>query len=337
MNDEKSLRNKIVLTIICVFVLCVGLTATLLSKNDRTRVETKQKNMPIKERVERPEELVNCIRIGYSDKTIWVPTSPKIETDTVTGKIDGFDYLLFQSSEEVQDTLLSIPERFYNAILGGKSKVTVLQTKDGYIGNVFTTHMLSKAKIKISLREETYYFVSYMADVCDIGKFYLSVACTDKSQVRTAQEALDKMASSITKYEDNSYIIQDAIRKEAVTGSVVGEEEEKKESDAKKEDKEENLDYGSTRYKRVLVPIERAADIICIVYDDTLGEPDIKVKDPSGQELVKLSTGKDGIWFYEAYGETGRYTIDGYEGSSFDTIALQGLTKEEYELLLKQM
>lgn len=314
---EADIKEKVAksLVFILFFCLLIGLFVAGRSRSE-IHLDNKVSSVPKKLNVTKDDSLVNCIRIAYSDKTMWVPDGYQLRDDCIIGKENEMDYLIFVAGKDEEDVYLSIIDRMYSNVLGKNTNVSILEETEGFIGYFSGRYTLFHAKKTISLRTESYYCMVYGIGLDKAHKLYVAVSAKGKKQAVKAQEFLNCMVSTITEYRDAQEEIRNILDEEAGKG-------------AKKQDVSQH--GGEALLEEVRVPVSKECDYIqvTVVAD---GEVSIYVEDPDGVELEQVGDAVGNRYYFKGNEvlKAGMYRIF---GSGIESAGVEGISKAEYGIL----
>ena len=318
---EAGIKEKVLksLVFIVFFCLLIGLFVAGRTQNE-IHLDNKVSSVPKKWNVTRDSSLVNCIRIAYSDKTMWVPDGYQMREDCIIGKENDMDYLIFVAGmDEREDAYLSIMDRMYSNVLGKNTNVSILEETEGFIGYFSGRYALLHAKKTVSLRTESYYCMVYCIGLDREHELYVAVSTKGKKQAVSGQELLDHMISTITVYQDAQEEIKNILDEEAGKGGD-GQDAAQR--------------TGEVVLEEVRFPVLKDCDYIrvTIVSD---GEMSLFVEAPDGEQLTQMGNVVDNQYFFKGKGilKAGTYRIF---GSGIASAGLEGISKEEYDTLINR-
>lgn len=158
------------------------------------------------------EELNMCIRCAGTDYALWIPMDADFQNDYVRSKTGDVEILVMVSDIDMetffQDTMI---QSLYFSVLGYKPKTDIAYRESGYMGRKLAEYATGISRVKISVRNATFYNFAYGIHVSDDCIIYVATVCSDKKQISYAKEVLDNICRSAKRFGEVEEPVRDAM------------------------------------------------------------------------------------------------------------------------------
>jgi len=289
--------------------------------------------------------LPNCIRCAGSDCVIWLPEGADFSRESVKGIKEGILWLVLPAESTSFDSTLraDIIKETSSKIPGTSDNMAVTCSLEGYAGKECAIYEEMHVREKVSLHTRNGYFFNYLIRLPGGSGVIVSTSCDGAEGVQKARELAKSIAFSVQRRDEQDSVIQEAIRREAMTGSVTGEDLLGLGGTA---DEEENSPEEDLRSSENLLEIDgefsfsrdaESGDMIYVAWENKSASPKrLQVVCPSGEILSEDEElgGADYKVFWVLSEETASgWRLIGETSRLLGETCPQLMTYEEYEAL----
>lgn len=264
------------------------------------------------------ERLSNCVRIGGSAFTLFVPEDADVTTEYIKGKQNDVFYIVDTfPTEELREAELreqAFRTVFGNAVMSvpfSKTGCAEELTKEGYLGQYKAAYVIYSIRAKVSVRTEDFTMFSYIVPISATDSVVIATI-GGSGELDKASQLLYDMGASVRGYNEAFSGINDSISQQLgdeteaqdAFSESVSEESHEKESESVIESTEKEEEKPSRTEK--LVEIEENINISGggeLAYLMITWEGGVY---PSELHLYYPETGEETM-FMEEYSKEGTY------------------------------
>ena len=291
------------------------------------------------------EALPNCIRCAGSDCVIWLPEGAEFSREAVKGIKEGVFWLVLPANSTSFNSTLreNIIKETSSKIPGTSDNMAVTCSLEGYAGKECAIYEEMHVREKVSLHTRNGYFFNYLIRLPGGSSVIVSASCDGAEGIQKARELVKSIAFSVQRRDEQDSMIQEAIRREAMTGSVTGEDllglfdtadEEEKSLKAGLLSSENMLEIdGAYSFSRNAI----GGDMIYVVWENESAFPEwLQVVCPSGEILSEdeeLSGSDYKVFWVLSEEAASGWRLIGESSRLLGETCPQLMTYEEYEAL----